>query len=306
MRIDSIPRATEPISLAQFLEAAASLDPYRVESVWAMREPLAALAQNREWIFSAIADELRRRMRSPWAREQPSYFVLHMDRSFGLRANIWMPERIRGGRANILENAAFSYDFPHDHNFDILTATCFGSGYQTEIYSYDELPAAVGVGDEISVDYLGRHRISPGLVFLYEANRDVHTQLPVDEITVTLNLLPFRREDHTKPQLIFEVIDNHRLRVVGVPLSPEGREMSALRMLAKLVSAGRISDAGLKSAARIHANPRIAAYAASIAASATAGAEAMHRELLREIDDHNVAFKYHEVAEIERARAATS
>jgi hypothetical protein len=300
MRIDSVSHVTEPIGLEHFLEAAADFDPYDPKSIWNMREPLAALALNREWIFSAVADSLRTRLRSPWAREQPSYFLLHTCATFGLRANIWLPER--QGSHNLLENAAFSYDFPHDHNFDILTVTCFGVGYETEIYSYEELPADIAVGDVIDVIPLGRRRISPGTVFLYEACRDVHTQLPVDEITITLNFLPLRTQDHARSQLIFEVLDDEHLRVMGVPLSPEGREMSAIRMLMKLASVGRWEASELGGVARLHDKPRVRDYAREALARLDTAPEDIHSSLVREIDRDNIAFKYHEVAQISRAR----
>lgn len=305
MRIEALTGVQSPIGLEEFVRAAEGFDPRDRESIWSMRGPLAALALNREWIFSGIAEALRARLRSPWAREQPSYFILHPCADYCLRANIWLPERVGDG-PTVLENAAFSYDFPHDHNFDILTATCFGTGYETDIYSYDEIGSNVAVGDVVAVEPLGRLRLSPGTVFLYEACRDVHTQLPVDDITMTLNFLPLRPEDHARPQLIFEVLDDRRLMVSGVPLSPEGREMSAIRMLTKMCSAERAGRRGLEAIAAEHGNGRVRAYAGRSLEMLAGRPSELQAALLHEIDRDNVAFKYHEIAEISRARTATA
>lgn len=302
MRIETLPGVDRAISLEDFLDRAGNFDPYDPESTWAMREPLAALALNRTWLFEAVTQSLRKRLASPWAREQPSYFVLHNCPTFGLRANIWLPERKRAQA--VLENAAFSYDFPHDHNFDILSVTCFGSGYETDIYTYGGLSAAVAIDDIVEVEPLGRRRLSPGTAFMYEACRDVHTQLPADDITVTLNFLPLRLEDHARPQLIFEVLDERHLRVMGVPLSPEGRELSAIRMLAKLASVSAGDPAGLRGIAAEHPNQRVRDYAEAALRRLRDCPDEIHREQLREIDRDNVAFKYHEVAEVSRAKQA--
>jgi hypothetical protein len=296
------PRETK-ISLEEFIAASRAFDPRDRDSIWEMRAPLAALANNQEWVLSSVRECLMSRLTSPWAREQPSYFVLHTTPTFGLRANIWLPERQRD-RGTILENAAFSYDYPHDHNFDILSATSFGPGYDTDIYTYDAVPDAVAPGDVIDVRSLGRRRLGPGTVFLYEACRDVHTQLPVEDITITLNFLPLRREDHAKPQLIFEVIDETKLRVLGVPLSPEGREMSAVRMLTKLASIRGPDSSGLETIGEQHGNPRVADYARESLGLPWQDASRVHLALLREIERDNVAFKYHEVANISRAKRA--
>lgn len=290
------------ICLDQFLRLADErFDPVDIESVWCMRYPLMCLAANQEWIFATMAERLRERMDSPWAREQPSYFVLHLAKTFALRANIWMPERVPNAGA-ILENAAFSYDYPHDHNFDILTATCFGPGYETDVYEYESMPKDAGVGSLIDVKSCGRKLLSPRTVFLYEACKDVHTQLPVNDITITLNFLPFRKEDHAKPQFIFEHIDETTLKIIGMPLSPEGREMSAVRMLAKLASVGKGDIIGLQSVAAGAANRRVADYAATNLASLECGSARVHEKVLAEIDGANVAFKYHEVAALSRSK----
>ncbi len=303
MRIEDLGSADlAPIALNEFLAIAEQrFDPNDADSIWEMRGPLAALALNQDWIFETMAERLRERMKSPWAREQPSYFVLHLAKTFALRANIWLPER-RGVAPAVLENAAFSYDFPHDHNFCILTATCFGGGYETDVYTYDSLDPSATVGSTISVESLGRQLLAPGRVFLYEACHDVHTQLPVNDITVTLNMLPYRREDHARPQYIFEHIDERTLRIIGMPLSPEGREMSAVRMLTKLASTGLAIKPGLESISSSAANHRVAEYAALNLAVLKKGSSSVHKAMLREIDQQNVAFKYHEVANLSRAK----
>lgn len=300
MRMEAI--GPQPaIGLANFVALAdRTYHPDRPGSAWELRHALIGLAGDPTWLLSLILERQTSRMNSAWAREQPSYFILHTSTHFALRANVWLPER-RNSSMDILENAAFSYDYPHDHNFDILTATCIGPGYDTDAYEYGDIPADVAVGDHIPVKPLGRHRLVPNTVFFYEACRDVHTQLPVEDITVTLNFLPLRKTNYARPQLIFECVDPHTLKVMGVPLSPEGRQMSAMRILTKLAEGRPEIASGMESVANAHANPRVSDYAARLRDLVGMDSSAVHSGIVKEIDEGNVALKYHEVAKVARA-----
>ncbi|MFN7398325.1 MAG: hypothetical protein ACK5SX_04495 [Sandaracinobacter sp.] len=300
MRVDTVD-PHEPISLREFVALAErDVDPDQPETVWAMRHSLARLAYNTDWIFRIMEKALQSRLNSAWGREQPSYFVLYNCLKFAIRANIWLPE-CHNSEMAILENAAFSYDYPHDHNFDILTINCLGPGYETDIYTYDKIDDDATIGQRVRVKPLGRHRLSRGTVFMYETCRDIHTQLPVDDITVTLNFLPLRTVNYARPQFIFEALDDDIMRIVGVPMSPEGRQMSAIRMLTKLASNGFDVAGDIRRIARADVNKRLTGYAEASGRLLAHPATNVTAAIVDEIDGRNVAFKYYEVARMSRA-----
>lgn len=237
MRVDEIgfPKA---IDIESFSNIAADIyrqdDP---ETIWKMREPLAALAQNSELLLGEMLRCHRQRSISNIVTEQPTYYVIHRTEGWSLRITVWMPESCVES-VRVLENMAFAYDYPHDHNFDLLTVTCFGGGYETEVLTHEGIDSSAKVGDIVNAVSLGRMRLSPGTVFFYEACKDVHIQVPVESITMALNFLPFSPRNNIRPQYAFKVQDPHHLEILGSPLSHEQREMSLARFIGKFLDNG--------------------------------------------------------------------
>jgi hypothetical protein len=227
-----------PLSVADLTARLdAELDPRDSACIWGFRHDLARLALSTDEVWAAMVDTITGVSTHRLNGNQPSYFFLHNAPSYSLRANLWLPESTSAPKS-ALENAAFSYDFPHDHNFDILSVCCFGPGYETDVYTYRDGAYPDALGDIVRVQYLGRLRQPRYMAFMYEKFVDIHTQIPPEDVVVTLNLLPQVPEEYGLSQHLFENISRDALRFIGRPLSPEGRSLSAVRFAGKLIQLG--------------------------------------------------------------------
>ena len=91
----------------------------------------------------------------------------------------------------------FFYHVPHDHNFSFLTVGYLGPGYWSDYYEYD-YEQVVGVpGETVDLSFVEKSRLEPGKVMLYRAHRDVHNQLPADEMSISINIM------HAAPSVPF-------------------------------------------------------------------------------------------------------
>jgi hypothetical protein len=224
----------ESLTLAQFIEVADGIyDPYRPESIWEVRNPLVALAQNNEEIWRLLLYALSQRVAMAIPTEQAGYFILYNGKRYSVRATVWLPEGLMPEK-NMIENGVFAYDYPHNHNFDLLTTVVMGDGYETEIYEVPMLPKDTVIGTLVDCRYRGRHHLRKGTVFLYNACTDVHIQVPVRSLSVALNFLPRSPLTRERSQYAFDIVSDTQFRISGAPLSTEARELLALRLLAKL------------------------------------------------------------------------
>jgi hypothetical protein len=172
----------------------------------AFGEPLRKLANNRRFLGDLVIEELKQHCSRQSARNHYSsqVIILHNNsRNFVLRANFWPAEAdsvmINSGRD------PFFYGMPHDHNFSFLTAGYLGPGYWSDYYEYD-YDTAIGVpGEKIDLRFTGRSRLSPGKVMLYRKHLDVHSQLPPDELSVSLNILGISPSSGFREQYGFDV-----------------------------------------------------------------------------------------------------
>ena len=85
--------------------------------------------------------------------------------------------------------ASFVYGAPHDHNFDFLTVGYCGPGYASDYYEYDYEAVAGYPGEDAGLRYAGRSTLSPGKLMLYRRHVDVHSQLPPESLSVSLNVM---------------------------------------------------------------------------------------------------------------------
>lgn len=108
---------------------------------------------------------------------------------FYVRANVWLPARLMHPVNYESEKRLYSFERPHDHNFEFLTAGYLGDGYETLIYEYDENFRG-NLGERINLSFLEKTTLHQNKVMLYRACRDVHVQkVPVNDFSVSLNLL---------------------------------------------------------------------------------------------------------------------
>jgi hypothetical protein len=151
----------------------------------------------------------------------PQVFILHSNSRFFVRANIWEPLQQRPGEG------LFFYERPHDHNFAFLTVGYLGSGYRTRISEYDAREVVGYVGEAVRLKFLEETGLPHGKVMYFRQSIDVHTQLPPDELSISLNVLK-RPADPRPDQYAFDLatgknlgkIDRHNpsliVRLAGV------------------------------------------------------------------------------------------
>lgn len=104
-----------------------------------------------------------------------------------LRAAIWPSPRDHVFQTS--GAASFVYGAPHDHNFDFLTAGYCGPGYASDYYEYDYAGVAGYPGEDAGLRFIERSILSPGKLMLYRRHVDVHSQLPPESLSVSLNVM---------------------------------------------------------------------------------------------------------------------
>lgn len=182
----------ETIGLDELVQALNDdgFDPADEESFAAAAPLLARLANNRDFLAELAVSELKDRCTRQCLENRYSSQVLMLHRAsekFFIRANFWPSERDSVFKSS--DTSPFFYHVPHDHNFSFLTVGYLGPGYWSEYYEYD-YEAVVGLpGEKVDLRFVEKSRLEQGKVMLYRAHRDVHDQLPADEMSVSINIM---------------------------------------------------------------------------------------------------------------------
>jgi hypothetical protein len=167
-----------------------AFDPADEESFAAMAPLLRRLANNRDFLADLAVAELKDRCTRQSLENRYSSQVLMLHRAsekYFIRANFWPSER-----DSILRSSGaspFFYHVPHDHNFSFLTVGYLGPGYWSEYYEYDYAGVVGLPGEKVDLRFVEKARLEPGKVILYRAHRDVHNQLPADDMSVSINIM---------------------------------------------------------------------------------------------------------------------
>jgi hypothetical protein len=151
---------------------------------------LRRLGMNRDFLAEHLLAELKARHRQDDTATAygPQVVMLSpLGGEFFLRANIWPSRDEHMFRAS--GGGSFVYELPHDHNFDFLTVGYFGPGYWSDYWEYDYAAVAGAVGEKAGLRFVERSRLEPGKLMHYRAHRDVHSQLPPDALSVSLNVM---------------------------------------------------------------------------------------------------------------------
>ena len=117
-------------------------------------------------------------------------------------------------------SSAFSYELPHDHNFDFLTVGYFGPGYASDYYEYDYDKVHGVIGEKAGLRFVERATLEPGKLMHYRAHRDVHSQLPPESLSVSINIMHANGAQGLLDQYRFDV---EKDEIAGV-ISPGGSE----------------------------------------------------------------------------------
>ncbi|HET7845425.1 MAG TPA: hypothetical protein VFL14_14810 [Xanthomonadales bacterium] len=219
-------RPAAAISLAELVETLDhTIVPDSTDALRRAAPALAAFAANRTALADWLVDALSR-MRGFQAGNDYNFqsFVLVAREKYLLRANIWLPlahvQRLSESQAY-----AAGYGLAHNHNFHLLTVGYHGAGYRTDVYRIaGEYPEAIG--DAVELRSFGKWQLGTGSLFLYDGYVDVHTQLPPDELSVSINVMT-RAGDDELPQFTFDPAAG---RTVGMVGSPTDRRVQLLAM----------------------------------------------------------------------------
>jgi hypothetical protein len=182
----------ERIELGDLVEALNqdSFDPADEESFAAAAPLLKRLANNPDFLAALAVAELKDRCtrQSEDNRYSSQVIMLHRaSEKFFIRANFWPSERDSLYRAS--GASPFFYHVPHDHGFSFLTVGYLGPGYWSDYYEYD-FDSITGIpGEKVDLRFIEKARLEQGKLMLYRAHRDVHDQLPADEMSVSINIV---------------------------------------------------------------------------------------------------------------------
>ncbi len=185
----------ESCSLPECIEALGDLgfDADDADSTHAAANWLRRLANNREFLGDLLVDRLAGRVGEDIASGYgPQAIVLSRPRgnrpgAAFLRAAIWPSPRDHMFQTS--GAASFVYGAPHDHNFDFLTVGYCGPGYVSDYYEYDYEAVAGYPGEDAGLRFVERSTLSPGKLMLYRKHVDVHSQLPPESLSVSINVM---------------------------------------------------------------------------------------------------------------------
>lgn len=185
----------EACSLAECIEALGELgfDPDDPASTAAAAGSLRRLANNRDFLGDLLVERLTEKGGATIDSGHGLQAIVlsrpkhnHPGAAF-LRAAIWPCPRDHVFRTS--GAASFVYGAPHDHNFDFLTVGYCGPGYASDYYE-DDFEAVAGYpGEDAGLRFVERSVLSPGKLMLYRRHVDVHSQLPPESLSVSVNVM---------------------------------------------------------------------------------------------------------------------
>jgi hypothetical protein len=167
---------------------------------------LKKLANDRRFLADLMIAELKQRCDGQLRDNQYSAQVVMLharSRKFIMRANFW--PALKDSVVRHSGTDPFFYGVPHDHNFSFLTVGYLGPGYWSDYYEYD-YGAVVGVpGEPVDLQFVEKARLEEGKVMLYRAHKDIHLQLPADEMSVSLNIVETSHSSAFRDQYRFDL-----------------------------------------------------------------------------------------------------
>ncbi len=180
------------LSLGDLIQALndESFDPWDEESFAAAAPLLKGLANNRDFLAEIAIAELKDRCTRQSLENRYSSQVIMLHRAsekYFIRANFWLSERDSLFKTS--GASPFFYHRPHDHNFSFLTVGYLGPGYWSEYYEYDYEKVGGLPGEKVDLRFIEKSKLDQGKVMLYRAHRDVHNQLPADDMSISINIM---------------------------------------------------------------------------------------------------------------------
>jgi len=245
----SVPKDIKLIELQEFIDVIEEnkYDLNTKDELFILAKLLNQLNNNKQFLINHIANELANLSAFQKSNVYDNKtFVLHQTKNYLLRAVVWTP----GNKS--IENPKF--DIYHDHNFDLLTAGYFGPGYKTRALTYNEKDIVGLLDEEVVVEDKGIFTLSEGQIMFYQAKKDIHSQIPPESMSVSINVIPGRNVIN-RPQFEFDKDSFKISRYL---------QLSSNELVIRL--AGLLGDENdieiLKTIIVKHNNPHIKAYAA--------------------------------------------
>jgi hypothetical protein len=217
-----------PIELGDLVQALndEAFDPKDEDSFATAGPLLGQLALNRSFLADIAVAELKDRCARQSRESGYSSQVILLHRAsekYFIRANFWPSPSDSVFKAS--GTSPFFYHVPHDHNFSFLTVGYLGPGYWSEYYEY-EFDDVLGLpGEKVDLKFIEKSRLEPGKVMLYRAHRDVHNQLPADEMSVSINIMEASSRLPFLNQYRFDV---KRCEIVGILTRTSSEALLAL------------------------------------------------------------------------------
>lgn len=212
-------------SLGDCIEAlnTVGFHPHEEESLLGAAQWLRRLGNNRDFLAEVMLEELKDAA-TGGGEEASAYgaqvvMLSPLGREFFLRANFWPGRDDHVFRAS--GQAAFSYELPHDHNFDFLTVGYFGPGYASDYYEYDYEAVEGVIGEKVGLRFIERSTLHPGKLMHYRAMVDVHSQIPPETLSVSVNVMHSGGAQGWLDQYSFDVEQDAIAKVI----SPGGSEI---------------------------------------------------------------------------------
>jgi hypothetical protein len=230
----------DQIELREFFEYVnGTFKSITLDSLVEMAPYFRRLGNNRKFLASLIADELKAittfQENNPYSSQSLNLGLVSS--KFYLRANVWLPkERLHEINAKG-ESQLFSYNLPHDHNFDFLTIGYFGPGYRTEIYEYDTSGVVGEIGEQVEIRFLEKTTLPQGKLMIYRASADIHVQHFPEAFSISLNVLAPARQP-IRDQFVFDL---ERGKISGVLRSTFSGQKLLIEAAAALCD-GNIDD----------------------------------------------------------------
>lgn len=170
--------------------AATRFDPACGEGITAAALWLRKLTNNRTFLGDLLIEEIKPHHRDTAVESGYGPQAIVLSRKCNdvfLRANIWPSEHDHCFQASGAQT--FVYGIPHDHNFSFLTSGYFGPGYLSDYYEYDYESVAGYEGERPKLRFIERSQLGPGKLMLYRAHVDIHSQIPPESLSVSLNVM---------------------------------------------------------------------------------------------------------------------
>lgn len=186
----------ESIEFNEYLEYVGKhVDPNCLDSIANSAELLKKLSNNNKFVTEIFNNQLKFLPKNLLAFYSSQSAILGVNGEASVRLNVW-PLLSADPRRQKIECERYSYYDAHDHNFTFMTVGYFGPGYSTRLYEYNPESVIGYIGEKVDIQFLEETTLPKGKVMLYRPSRDIHTQIPPTEYSLSLNLM-FNQKERT-------------------------------------------------------------------------------------------------------------